>query len=153
MCWNVGPRSHNVFEHLLLIRFIHDVGRESLFLDFHDIISNVINLTNPVNRASAPRINAMSLIVELSPERLSILRALRQQSGEPMNIPDLLITDAQMQHMSETLAFIDRRVLVPVYVTNGVVLVDCNSDVASGRGGCHCQDGPNRDGFDGQVRT
>ena len=110
VCWNVGPLSHNVFERSLLIRFIHDVGRESLCLDVHDIISNVINLTNPVNMASAPRIYAMSQIVELSPERSNILRALRGQSGEPMNDPDLIITNEQMQHLSETLAFIDGRV-------------------------------------------
>jgi hypothetical protein len=109
VCWNVGPLSHNVFERSLLIRLIHDVGRESLFLDYHDIISNVINLTNPINRASAPRINAMSLIEEPPPARWNTLRLLRQMSGEPMNDPDLVITNEQMQHMLENLEWVVRR--------------------------------------------
>jgi hypothetical protein len=107
--WNVGPRSESVFERSTLIRFIHNVGRRDLLSDFRHILSDVNNVTKPDNRGCTLRINVMSLIEEPPPARCNTLRLLRQMSGEPMNDPDLVITNEQMQHMRENLEWVVRR--------------------------------------------
>lgn len=124
--WNVGPRSLTVFERSSLIRFIHNVGRRDLLSDFHHLTSGIINVTNPVNRGTTLRINAMSLIEELPATRLNTLSLLRQMSGEPTNDPDLIITDEQMQDMRQNLEWVVRRAesTITARRSNGEVAID-----------------------------
>ena len=88
--WIVGPPSATVFERSTLIRFIHNVGQRDLLSDFHHLLSDVINVTNPVNRGSFLRINVMSLIEELPPARCNTLRLLRQMSGDAAYTAELV---------------------------------------------------------------
>ena len=106
--WNVGPRSLQVFERSELIRWIHNVCRDDLRRDFLEIVEEVISMKHPLNYVSTLRSVAMSLIEEISFGRRQTLRVLRESSGEPMNDPDLRISDEEMEEKSSNLVLILR---------------------------------------------
>jgi hypothetical protein len=106
--WNVGPRSLQVFERSELIRWIHNVSRDDLRRDFLEIVEEVISMKHPLNYVSTLRSVAMSLIEEISFGRRQTLRVLRESSGEPMNDPDLRISDEEMEEKSSNLVLILR---------------------------------------------
>ena len=106
--WNVGPRSLQVFERSELIRWIHNVSRDDIRRDFLEIVEEVISMKHPLNYVSTLRSVAMSLIEEISFGRRQILRVLRESSGEPMNDPDLRISDEEMEEKRSNLGLILR---------------------------------------------